>query len=37
MDYVIGGYVVSAVVLGLYSWRTLARGRALSRQLKGKQ
>lgn len=37
MDYVIAGYVVSAVVLGAYGWRTLARGRALTRQLKGKK
>ena len=32
-DYVAGGYGVTTVVLVLYTWRVIRRGRALSRTL----
>ncbi len=32
-DYVAGGWGAAAVILALYAWRTLRRGRVLSRSL----
>jgi hypothetical protein len=32
-DYVAGGWAATALIVGLYSWRMLRRGRVLSRTL----
>ncbi|MGH9187921.1 MAG: heme exporter protein CcmD [Acidimicrobiales bacterium] len=32
-EYVLGGYLVTALALGLYTVRLLRRGRSLSRQI----
>jgi hypothetical protein len=32
-DYVAGGWAAAALILLLYSWRTVRRGRVLSRTL----
>ena len=33
MSYVAGGWAAAAVLISLYAWRTLRRGRALARSL----
>jgi hypothetical protein len=33
VSYVAGGWAATAVIIGLYTWRTVRRGRILARSL----